>query len=425
MLRAAEVADDVRRAGDLGIETSVARVDPAKLAAYRGGVVDRLYRGLLGLLEARGVTIIEGIGRLTSASSIEVGGRQITGRHLIIATGSRPASLPGVAVEGRVITSDQAVRLEWIPRSAIVLGGGVIGVEFASLWRSFGARVTIIEVADRILPQEDEAVSKALGREFRKRGIAVWAGARLESVAQDEAGVRALLDDGRSVEADLLLVAVGRRPNTEAIGLDEAGVRLEDGFVQVDERLHTGAGNVWAVGDIVPGLQLAHRGFAQGVAVAERIAGDVVPPLRESGIPRVTYCEPEVASVGLTEEQAVEVFGAHAIAVETQTLGSNARSVVLGTAGMVKVVSLVDGPVVGIHLVGARVGELVGEAQLIVNGEARADDVARLIHAHPTQGEALGEAFLALAGRPLHALSSTKVPPGAGEARLVGGEFAP
>lgn len=302
-----------------------------------------------------------------------------------------------------MITSDQALQLDWIPKSAIILGGGVIGSEFASVWKSFGADVTIIEALPHLVPNEDEAVCKAFERAFRKRGINFSVGVRFAGVTQNDDGVHVWLEDGKAFEADVLLVAVGRGPATSGLGYEEQGVRVDRGFVLTDERLHTGVANIYAVGDIVPGLQLAHRGFAQGIFVAEEIAGLNPAPIVESGIPRVTYSNPEVASVGVNEAKARELYGAENVVSLEYNLGGNGKSQILGTQGFVKLVRKVDGPVVGVHMIGARVGELVGEAQLIVNWEAYPEDVAALVHAHPTQDEAIGEAFLALAGKPLHA----------------------
>jgi dihydrolipoamide dehydrogenase len=280
----------------------------------------------------------------------------------------------------------------------------VIGVEFASVWRSFGAQVTVVEMLPRLLPGEDEFSAKQLERAFRRRKITTKTGVKFTGASQTDEGVTVTLESGEALEADLLLVAVGRGPNTAGHGYEEAGVRLDRGFVVTDERLRTNLPNVYAVGDVVAGLQLAHRGFQQGIFVAEDIAGRDPAAFDDSGIPRVTYCEPEVASVGLTEAQARERFG------EAQTLtydlAGNGRSQILRTSGAVKLVKAgaegTEGPVVGVHMVGARVGELIGEAQLIYNWDAHAEDVAPLIHAHPTQTEALGEAHLALAGKPLH-----------------------
>ena len=300
-----------------------------------------------------------------------------------------------------MLTSDDALRLERVPGSVIVLGGGVIGCEFASVWRSFGSEVTIVEALPRLLPPEDAASSAALERAFRKRGITARTGTSVTAVTSGEDGVVVTLSDDTELRADVLLVAVGRVPRTEALGYEEQGVTLDRGFVTTDDHCRTGVDGVWAVGDIVPGLQLAHRGFQQGIFVAEQIGGLSPRPIDERGIPRVTYSRPEVASVGLTEEQAKEEYG-DAVATLTYDLAGNGKSQILRTQGFVKLVRQVDGPVVGVHLVGERVGELIGEAQLVYGWEAHPDDVAPLVHAHPTQHEALGEAFLALAGKPLH-----------------------
>lgn len=403
LLHAAEIADTAREGSRFGVNTSVDGVDMAGVNSYKESVVGRLYKGLQGLISSRKITVIEGYGRLVGPDTVEVDGQRVVGRNIVLGTGSYARSLPGLDIGGRVMTSDQALQLDWVPRSAVVLGGGVIGVEFASVWRSFGAEVTVVEALPHLVPNEDEALSKALERAFRKRGIAFSLGVRFAGVTQDDSGVHVSLEDGKTFDADVLLVAVGRGPSTAGLGYEEQGVTVERGFVLTDERLRTGVGNVYAVGDIVPGLQLAHRGFAQGIFVAEQIAGLDPVPIVESGIPRVTYCEPEVASVGVTEAKAVELYGAENVKTMEYNLGGNGKSQILGTTGFIKLVSRVDGPVVGVHMIGSRVGELIGESQLIVNWEAFPEDVAALVHAHPTQNEALGEAHLALAGKPLHA----------------------
>lgn len=402
-LHAAEVADAAREGERFGVRSSFEGIDMAGLQSYKNAVVGRLYKGLQGLVKAHGITYVEGFGRLVSQDTVEVDGTRYTGRHVVLATGSYSRTLPGLEIGGRVITSDGALALDHVPSSVVVLGGGVIGSEFASAWRSFGAEVTIVEALPRLLPAEDPALSKAFERAVRKRGIRFSTGVRFAGVTQDDDGVHVSLEDGTTVDAEYLLVAVGRGPRTEGLGYEEQGVRLDRGFVLTDERLHTGVGNIHAVGDIVPGLQLAHRGFAQGIFVAEEIAGLNPAPIVESGIPRVTYSEPEVASVGITEAQAREVYGEDGVETLEYNLGGNGRSQILATAGFVKLVRAKDGPVVGVHMIGARVGELIAEGQLVVNWEAYPEDVAALVHAHPTQNEALGEAFLALAGKPLHA----------------------
>lgn len=403
LLHAAELADNAREGAHFGVHTQLQGIDMNGVNEYKDSVIGRLYKGLQGLIKSRKITVIEGYGKLVAPDAVEVDGQRVTGKNIVLGTGSYARSLPGLEIGGRVITSDQALKLDWVPKSAIILGGGVIGSEFASVWKSFGADVTIIEALPHLVPNEDEALSKAFERAFRKRGIAFNLGVRFSGVTQDDSGVHVSLEDGKTFDADLLLVAVGRGPSTSGLGYEEQGITLDRGFVITNERLHTGVGNVYAVGDIVPGLQLAHRGFAQGIFVAEEIAGLNPQPIVESGIPRVTYSDPEVASVGLTEAKAKEVHGADAIETLEYNLGGNGKSQILATTGFVKLVRQKDGPVVGVHMIGARVGELIGEGQLIVNWEAYPEDVAALVHAHPTQNEALGEAHLALAGKPLHA----------------------
>lgn len=404
LLHAAEVADYSRESAKYGIITELQSIDINGVTEYRQGVIAKKYKGLQGLVKARGITVIEGEGRLTSPTTVQVGEDTIVGKHVVLATGSYSRSLPGLEIGGRVITSEQALELDFIPKKVAVLGGGVIGVEFASVWKSFGAEVTIIEALPHLVPNEDESISKSLERAFRRRGIDYRLGVRFSGVTQNESGVVVSLENGDTVEAELLLVAVGRGPQTANLGYDEVGITMDRGFVLTDDRLQTNVPGVYAVGDIVPGLQLAHRGFQQGIFVAEEIAGlnpIVVPDIN---IPKVTYCDPEVASVGLSEAKAVEQYGADKVSSYDYSLAGNGKSEIIGTSGTVKVVRVNDGPVVGVHMIGARVGELIGEAQLAVNWEAYPEDIAPFIHAHPTQNEALGEAFLYLAGKPLHTL---------------------
>ena len=403
LLHAAEVADSARESEQFGVRATLDGIDMGKVNSYKDGVVSRLYKGLQGLVKSRSITYVEGTGRLSAADTVDVNGQLIRGRRVVLATGSYARSLPGLEIGGRVVTSDEALTMQSIPERVVVLGGGVIGVEFASVWRSFGAEVTIVEALPRLVPAEDEALSKGLERAFRKRGIAFKTGVRFSGVTASDAGVVVSLESGEAIEADLLLVAVGRGPSTSDLGYESVGVNMDRGFVLADERLRTNVPGVYAVGDIVPGLQLAHRGFQQGIFVAEEIAGLAPAVIDETGIPRVTYCEPEVASVGLTEEQAKQTHGADAIETYEYNLGGNGKSQILATNGFIKLVRRKDGPVLGVHMIGSRVGELIGEAQLIYNWEAYPAEVAALIHAHPTQNEALGEAHLALAGKPLHA----------------------
>ncbi|MFJ6113505.1 dihydrolipoyl dehydrogenase [Agrococcus sediminis] len=404
MLHSAEVADVVRDSEEAGVDAELKGIDIQRVTAFREGIVSKKFKGLQGLIKAKGIPVFEGEGKLTSPTTVQVGDQTLTGSSIVLATGSYPKTLPGLEITGNVITSEQALQLDWIPQRAAILGGGVIGVEFASVWRSFGVEVTIIEGLPHLVPNEEESVSKQFERAYKKRGIQFKVGARFSGVTQDDSGVHVSLESGETIDADLLLVAVGRGPVTAGLGYEEVGVQLDRGFVTVDERLQTSVPGVYAVGDIVPGLQLAHRGYQQGIFVAEEIAGLSPRLVDDRNIPKVTYSDPEVASIGYTEAKAKEEFGDDKVESYEYSLGGNAKSEIVGTTGSVKAVRVKDGPVIGVHMIGRRVGELIGEAQLIVNWEAYPEDVSQLIHAHPTQHESLGETMLKLAGTPLHAI---------------------
>ena len=403
LLHSAEVADTVKESATYGVQSTFGAIDMPAVNAYRNTIVDRLFKGLTGLVNSKSITVVAGEGRLVGPKTIQVNGDNYTGENIVLASGSYSRSLPGLEIGGRVITSEHALQLNFVPNKVIVLGGGVIGVEFASIWKSFGAEVTIVEGLPSLVPNEDAAVSKALERAFRKRGIDFKTGVRFSGVEQHEHGVVVSLESGEKLEAEVLLVAVGRGPNTAGLGYEEQGIQMDRGFVLTNDRLQTNIPGVYAAGDIVPGLQLAHRGFQQGIFIAEEIAGLKPAVIDENGIPKVTYCEPEIASVGLTEAKAAETFGAENISTYEYNLGGNGKSQILGTAGFIKLIRKNDGPIIGVHMIGSRVGEQIGEAQLIVNWEAYPEDVASLIHAHPTMNEAIGEAHLAIAGKPLHA----------------------
>ncbi|XRQ03014.1 dihydrolipoyl dehydrogenase [Actinomadura welshii] len=406
LLHAAEVADQSREAAKFGVKTTFEGIDIAGVNAYKDKVVSTTVKGLTGLVKAKGIEIVHGSGRLTGPTTVEVSTaegdvRTLEGGHIVLGTGSAPKSLPGLDIDGeRVISSDDALRLDRVPGSVVILGGGVIGVEFASVWRSFGAEVTIVEALPHLLPLEEESSSKRLERAFRKRGIKFEVGTRFESAKPTQGGISVTLEGGKNIDAELLLVAVGRAPVSEGIGLAEAGVETERGFVKVDEFCRTNVPTVSAVGDLIPTPQLAHAGFAEGILVAERLGGLAPAPIDYDGVPRITYSEPEVASVGITSAVARE--RGHEVKEVAYDLAGNPKSKILGAQGEVKVIAAVDGPVLGIHMVGPRVGELIAEGQLIYNWEALPGEVAQLIHPHPTQSEAVGEAHLALAGKPLH-----------------------
>lgn len=402
LLHAAEVADNAKEGPEkFGVKSTFEGIDMAGVNAYKDGVVSRLYKGLSGLVKSRQIEVVEGSGRLAGATSLQVGDRTIEARHVILATGSESKSLPGITIDGeKVISSDHALNLEHVPASVIVLGAGAIGCEFASVWNSFGATVTIVEALPHLVPLEEESSSKLLERQFRRKGIAFHVGTKLTGVDTSGEGVTVTLENGKTVSAELLLVAVGRAPVSADLGYEEAGVEVDRGFVKVDPTCQTNIPTISAIGDVRPGLQLAHVGFGEGILVAERLAGLPVVPIDYDGVPRITYSHPEVASVGLTSVIAKQ--RGHDVVTASYDFAGNGRAQILQTAGAVTLIAEKDGPVLGVHMVGERVGDLIAEAQLIVNWEAHASEVASLIHPHPTLSEAVGEAHLALAGKPLH-----------------------
>jgi dihydrolipoamide dehydrogenase len=408
LLHAAEVADSSRESAKFGVRTSFEGIEMPAVLSYQQGVVERLWKGLQSTLASRKIDTILGDGKLISPTSVAVNGAVYTGDHVVLATGSVPRSLPGLTLDGvRVISSDDALLLDRVPSSVVILGGGVIGVEFASVWRSFGAEVTIVEMAPQLLPLEDEASAKILQRVFRRRGIGFELGTPFQSVTYTDSGVRVTLGNGKQLDAEVLLVAVGRGPVSADLGYEENGIAVTRGFVDVDPLCRTPVPTISAVGDLINTPQLAHVGFGEGILVAERLGGLDVRPIDYDGVPRITYSDPEVASVGITSAQAA-ARGIPVVEVN-YPLGGNGKSVILQTQGQAKVIAEAPaapggqpGRVVGVHLVGSRVGELIAEAQLIVNWDAEPDDVAALIHPHPTQSEIIGEAHLALAGKPLH-----------------------
>ena len=402
LLHSAEIADGAREGSKFGVKSTLNGMDMDGVNAYKDGIISKLYKGLSGLVKSRGIVFVEGHGKLVSKDTVEVAGVKYTGKNIVLATGSYAKTLPGLEIDGeKIITSDHGTKLNYVPKSVIVLGGGVIGSEFASVWKSFGSEVTIVEGLPRLIALEDESSSKQLERAFRKRGINLELGVKFASAVKNKKDVTVTLEDGKSLTAELLMVAVGRGPVSDNIGYQEQGITMERGYVLVDDKCRTNIPGIWAVGDLIPTLQLAHVGFAEGILVAEEIAGLNPRPINYDGIPRVTYSDPEVASVGLTTAEAKN--RGHDVVELTYDLAGNGKAQILNTSGSIKLVAQKDGPVLGIHMVGARVGELLAEAELIYNWEARASDVAPLIHAHPTLSEAMGEAHMALAGKPLHA----------------------
>ncbi|MFN2543482.1 MAG: dihydrolipoyl dehydrogenase [Actinomycetota bacterium] len=406
LLQSAAVMDAVNRSEEWGIKAS-GEPDWDGVLAFQKKIVDKLVGGLTSLIKARKIDVIKGEGRLVEGPALEVDGNRVRAGDVVLATGSKPRLLPGMEISERVITSDQALVLDRVPGSAVVIGAGAVGLEFASFYRSMGAEVTVIEALDRVAPLEDDDVSKELTRAFRKRGITTAVAAKVSDVSDSVGGVEVTYEAGgktQTVEAEICLVAVGRGPISEGLGYEEAGVELDRGYVKVTGTLQSTAQHVWAVGDLAATpFQLAHVAFAEGIAVAERIAGQDPPEIDYAGIPRVTFSTPEIASVGLTEAQARD--RGHDVEVEKLNMQGIGKANIVGEGGLAKVIAEKGGgPVLGVHLIGPHVTDLIAEGMLIYNWEAVPEDVARLVHPHPTLSEALGEAHLVLAGKPLHAM---------------------
>ncbi|MEW2068728.1 dihydrolipoyl dehydrogenase [Streptomyces sp. NPDC007346] len=413
MLHAAELVDGIAEARERwGVRATLDSVDWPALVATRDDIVSRNHRGVEGHLAHAGVEVVRGSAELTGPRSARIGGygEVVARRGVVLATGSRPRMLPGPAADGwRVVTSDDALHAPGLPGSVLVVGGGAIGVEYASFHRSMGADVTLVEAADRLVPLEDAEVSRHLTRGLKKRGIRVEAGARLLEWAVVDDGVRAVVRSARggtvTVAAERLLVAVGREPVTDGLGLAAAGLTTDGrGHVVPADwaRLETAVPGIHVVGDLLPppSLGLAHASFAEGLLVAETLAGLRTAPVDYAAVPRVTYSSPQTAAVGLTEPQARDA--GHDVVVNTLPLTAVAKGMVHGRGGLVKVVAERAGRVLGVHLVGPHVSEMIAEGQLVVGWDAEPADVAHHVHAHPTLSEAVGEAFLTLAGRGLH-----------------------
>ncbi len=415
ILQTAEVAEHAQEAHEFGVTLSYEGIEVKALNEHKDSVVDKMWKGLQGALKGRGVETILGTGTITDAHTIEVetedGTRTVTGATMIVATGSKPRELPFAEFDGkRIISSDHALHLDKLPKKAIILGSGAVGMEFATAWHAFGVDVTIVELEDRLLPLEDKDSSKEVERAFRKKGLTALTGTKLTKVETTSRSVKCTVETGKGEEelkADLLLVAVGRGPVTEGFGLDQLGVETDRGFITVDEYCRTNVDGVYALGDVIPTLGLAHASFAEGMLVADQLAGRDVVPIDYKGVPRVTYSHPEVASVGFTEAEAKDA--GHEVVVEKYPFQALGRAAMMKASGMIKVIAEKDdaaeggaGRVLGIHIVGPRATDLISEGQLIYNWEALPSDVAHFIHAHPSLGEAIGEAHLALAGRALH-----------------------
>lgn len=405
LLQSAEHLDLARRLADFGVKAGEPVLDYETVRSRKGDVVGQLYRGLQQLVKANGVEVVAGSGVLAGPGRLRVeqngSTSELSSRDVIIATGSRPKRLPGVETDGRwIIDSDQALELDHVPASVVILGAGAVGTEFASFYHDAGAAVTLVEMLPAVLPLEDTDISALLGRLLVKRGIRVLtdAAAVLDSIRLAEGGVELELHTAgkrEQLRAECLLVATGREPLTAGIGLEAAGIKLERGFVTVDEAMRTSANGIFAVGDVTGSLLLAHVAAAQGALAADTIAGVATAPLEYRRLPRATYCRPQVASVGLTEQQAVEA--GRKVRTGRAHLRANGKALILGEPdGMVKVVADAESDdLLGLHLIGAGVTELVAEGALATFLDASLWELARSVYPHPTLSEAIGEAALA------------------------------
>jgi dihydrolipoamide dehydrogenase len=408
LLQTAEVLRTIQRAPDFGVDAGVPTLDLSRSQARKQEVIDRLTKGLEALLKGRSVTGFNGRGEVVDAAARLVrlaDGTEVQGANLVIATGSYPRALPRLDFDGtRVLSSDHVLELTEVPRRVAIIGGGVIGAEFASMLGDMGSEVTLLEALPRILAPTDVDAGTVVTRSFKKRGINVQTSARVTGIeGAQELTVTWETELGEhSVVVDKIIVSVGRAPASAGFGLEESAVEIDDrGFIVVDGQLRTNVPGVFAAGDVVDTPQLAHVGFAEAIVIVKTILEEPVTPIDYEKVPWVVYSQPEVAWCGLTEEQARE--RGYDVVISTHRFGGDARAMILGdTEGLVKLVTDADGVLLGVHLAGAWATELLGEGYLSVNWEANAADIAALVHPHPTLSEVFGEAALALTGRPLH-----------------------
>ena len=416
-----ETADLLHRVSEQGAEFGLAgsdgvTLDYPALGRRRDAVVEKHVKGVEFLMKKNGVTVLRGNGTLTGPTSVHVNGGEAgevdaTGTDLLLATGSAPRSLPGLDVDGvRIITSDEALTRETVPARVAIVGAGAIGVEWASLYGDLGVEVHLVEYLDRIVPLEDADVSKELTRIFKKRGLKIYPSSSINpaSIETTKSGVHFAIE-GRGggsrieMETDLILVAVGRRPLTDDIGLENIpGVVLERGYVKVDGHMRTGVEHLYAIGDIVPGYALAHVASHEAVVAVETIAGHHPEPVRMELMPRVTFCRPEIASVGMTEAQATDA--GHAVKVGSFPFRALGKATIVGEVdGFAKLVADAEsGLLLGAHMIGAHAGDLLAEPTFALLVEGTAAEIAMSVHAHPTLSEVLAEAALAVDGAAIH-----------------------
>ncbi|HZQ28333.1 MAG TPA: dihydrolipoyl dehydrogenase [Acidimicrobiales bacterium] len=409
-LETAHVYRTVAGAKEFGVVSEQPTVEFATSQARKQKVVDQLWKGLQGLMKKRKITTIEGTGTLHGGKTVRVDdGTELKGRHVILASGSLPRTIPGFEPDGRyVMTSDEVLSLDRLPTSAVVIGGGAIGCEFASMMSDLGAQVTILEALPKLLPGCDKDVVDVVARSFKRRGIDVHLGVKVHGHEPGDTGTTVKYGEGEQITVDAVVVSVGRRPLSENLGLDGTAVELDErGFVRVDERLRTAEPGVYAVGDLVATPALAHVGFAEAIVAIKDILGEDPLPIDYGKVPWCIYCHPEVAFAGLSEEAAVEA--GYDVITKKDPYAGNGRAIIVGeTEGLVKVIAekLPDGRagrILGVHMVGPWVTEQLGQGYLAVNWEAVPDEVAQFIQPHPTMSEVFGETVLALTGRGLHA----------------------
>ncbi len=412
LLYTAEVLEIAREAARFGVKTGDVRLDLAGAHKHKSGVVRRLARGVEGLMKKNGVTVVQGHGRLKGRGVVEVtksGGesQSIQTRNVILATGSTPKMLPQLEVDGRrILTSTEALALEFVPKNLVILGAGAVGAEFASIYRSFGSAVTLVEMLPCVLPVEDEDVSAEVRKAFKKRGIEVRTSTRVDDVKTGARGVELQVRNEKgskeTLKADVLLVAVGRSPASADLGLQGTRVELDRGMVRVDERMRTGEDWVYAIGDLLPTQQLAHVASHEGIVAVESIAGRNPRPIDYTRMPGATYCDPEVASIGLTEKEARS--RGHKVRTGRFPFAAVGKASIIGaTEGFVKIVGAEKyDELLGIHVVGPKATELIAEASVALRLESTVEELFHAIHAHPTLSEAMGEAALNLHARGIH-----------------------
>ncbi len=416
LLYTAELLHEMRNAGEMGIVADGVRLDYAGVHARKDRVVTTNHRGVEYLMRKHGITVVPGQGRLLAPTRVRVtasdgSATDLDARHILLATGSEPRSLPGVTIDNeRVLDSTGALRLPALPRSIAILGAGAVGTEFASIFAAFGSTVTLVEMMPSILPLEDEEVAGVLAKSLGRRGITVKTGTAVaragpSSRSGEDAGVRVSVRAGDAeelIEAEYVLVAVGRAPVTDGLGLDTVGLEAGRGGLSVNAQMQTAVPSIYAAGDLIGGLLLAHVAYAEATVAVEAIAGQAPKPLDPLLMPRATYSIPQVASVGLTEKQAREA--GHDVAVGRFSFMASGRAAILGQReGLVKIVAEQGlGEILGVHLVGPQVTELLPEGVLGKSLEATVLEIGQAVHAHPTLSEAMREAALGALGRALH-----------------------